>query len=89
MRDVDGGSDSEAIVKAVVGLGRSLGMETCAEGVERRDQLALLEREGCDQVQGFLLGQPMSAAATQEFIGRAATRAPALEIMVDRPGRRA
>jgi diguanylate cyclase (GGDEF)-like protein/PAS domain S-box-containing protein len=89
VHDLDGGSDSEAIVTAVVGLGRSLGMETCAEGVERMDQLALLEREGCDQVQGYLLSQPMPAAATREFIARAATRPPALEIMVDRPGRRA
>jgi diguanylate cyclase (GGDEF)-like protein/PAS domain S-box-containing protein len=89
VRSLDGGGDSGAIVKAVVGLGRSLGMETCAEGVERMDQLALLEREGCDQVQGFLFSQPMPAAATQEFIARAATRPPALEIMVDRPSRRA
>jgi predicted signal transduction protein with EAL and GGDEF domain len=89
VRNLDGGSDSGAIVKAVVGLGRSLGMETCAEGVERMDQLALLEREGCDQVQGFLFSQPMPAAATQEFIARAATQPPALEIMVDRPSRRA
>jgi diguanylate cyclase (GGDEF)-like protein/PAS domain S-box-containing protein len=88
VRDLDGGSDSEAIVKAVVGLGRSLGMETCAEGVERMDQLALLEREGCDQVQGFLLSQPLSAAATQEFIARAAPRVPAIEIMVDSSSRR-
>ena len=53
------------------------------------DQLALLEREGCDQVQGFLLSQPMPAAAIREFIARAATRPAALEIMVDRSGRRA
>ena len=89
VRDLDGGSGSEAIVRAIVGLGRSLGMETCAEGVERTDQLALLEREGCDRVQGFLLSEPMSAAAAQEFIARAATRPPACEITVDRPGRRA
>jgi hypothetical protein len=35
------------------------------------------------------LSQPMPAAATQEFIARAATQPPALQIMVDRPGRRA
>ncbi|HSA81997.1 MAG TPA: EAL domain-containing protein [Geminicoccaceae bacterium] len=89
VRDLDGGSDSQAIVKAVVGLGRNLGMVTCAEGVERSDQLELLEREGCDQVQGFLLSQPMPAAAMREYIARAATQPPALEIMVDRPSRRA
>ena len=89
VQDLDGGSDSEAIVRAVVGLGRSLGMETCAEGVERVDQLALLEGEGCDQVQGYLFSQPMPAAALAQFIARAASQPRALEMMVDRPSRRA
>ncbi|MCE3249286.1 MAG: putative protein y4lL [Geminicoccaceae bacterium] len=89
VQDLDGGSDSEALVRAVVGLGRSLGMETCAEGVERVEQLALLEGEGCDQVQGFLFSQPMPAAALAQFIERAATQPRAIEMMVDRSSRRA
>ena len=48
----------------MVGLGHSLGMRTCAEGVETVAQLAFLRREGCDEVQGYYFGKPMPA---QEF----------------------
>jgi EAL domain-containing protein (putative c-di-GMP-specific phosphodiesterase class I) len=46
--------DSLAIVRAVIGLGRNLGMTTTAEGVETGDQLNVLRDERCDEVQGFL-----------------------------------
>jgi EAL domain-containing protein (putative c-di-GMP-specific phosphodiesterase class I) len=54
-------SDADAIVRAVVGLGHSLGMRTCAEGVETIAQLDFLKREGCDEVQGYYYGKPMPA----------------------------
>jgi diguanylate cyclase (GGDEF)-like protein len=56
-------NDSMAIVRAVTGLGKSLGITTTAEGVETSEQLALLRTEGCTEVQGFLLSQPVSATA--------------------------
>jgi EAL domain-containing protein (putative c-di-GMP-specific phosphodiesterase class I) len=89
VHDLDNGNDSEAIVKAVVGLGRSLGIETCAEGVERADQLRLLEGQGCDEVQGYLFSKPLPAAAIQTFIDRAAEEPPLSKAKVDRPIRRA
>jgi EAL domain-containing protein (putative c-di-GMP-specific phosphodiesterase class I) len=89
VHDLDNGNDSEAIVKAVVGLGRSLGIETCAEGVERADQLRLLEGQGCDEVQGYLFSKPLPAAAIQTFIDRAAEEPPLNKMRVDRPIRRA
>ena len=52
---------TEAIVRAVLQLGAGLGMTVCAEGVERADQLAILQAYGCDEVQGFLIGYPERA----------------------------
>jgi diguanylate cyclase (GGDEF)-like protein len=49
---------SASIVKATIGLGKSLGLTIVAEGVETEAQLADLRRWGCDQVQGYLIGRP-------------------------------
>ena len=49
---------AEKIVRAIVSLGHSLGVPITAEGVETETQLEFLRREGCDQVQGFLIGRP-------------------------------
>jgi diguanylate cyclase (GGDEF)-like protein len=53
--------DSLAIVKALIGLGRSLGIATTAEGVETEDQLLMVREEGCTEVQGFLFSPPLPA----------------------------
>jgi EAL domain-containing protein (putative c-di-GMP-specific phosphodiesterase class I) len=53
--------EDEAIVRAVLGLGRGLGKQIIAEGVESEAQLAFLRELDCDFGQGFLLGAPMSA----------------------------
>ena len=47
-----------AIVRAVTGLGKSLGIVTTAEGVETDAQFELLRREGCTQAQGYLFSRP-------------------------------
>ncbi len=79
-------TDADAIVRAVVGLGHSLGIQTCAEGVETAEQLAFLKREGCDEVQGYYFGKPMPApeferkysAWSGEDSARASSRVTAL-----------
>jgi diguanylate cyclase (GGDEF)-like protein/PAS domain S-box-containing protein len=71
-------SEAHAIVRAVVSLGRSLGMRTCAEGVETAEQLALLKAEGCDEVQGFYLSRPLPAAEVTRLLDQPAA-APPLE----------
>jgi diguanylate cyclase (GGDEF)-like protein len=50
---------SAMIVKATIGLGKSLGMSVVAEGVETEPQLARLREWGCDQIQGYYIGRPM------------------------------
>ena len=62
VRNVRTRRDAEAIVRAVVGLGRNLDMRICAEGVETAEQLSFLEGEGCDEVQGYFVGEPMPVA---------------------------
>jgi diguanylate cyclase (GGDEF)-like protein/PAS domain S-box-containing protein len=60
--DIHRNADDAAIVRAIVTLGHSLEMRVVAEGVETEAQLELLRGMGCDEVQGFLLGEPMTAA---------------------------
>ncbi len=53
----------EAIIQAVIGMARSLGLQTVAEGVETPEQLAFLLKQGCDQIQGFFFSRPRNATA--------------------------
>jgi diguanylate cyclase (GGDEF)-like protein len=52
------GRRSQAVARSVIDLGHSLDVPVCAEGVETRGQLDWLRQNGCDLVQGYLLGRP-------------------------------
>jgi diguanylate cyclase len=58
MNEVESNPQSKAIIRAVLALGKSLDVPILAEGVETKDQLEILRREGCDEAQGYLLGRP-------------------------------
>ncbi len=70
IQDLPAGGDAAAIVRAVAGLGRSLGIAVTAEGVETMEQLRQLCAEGCDAAQGFYFGRPVPIALVPDMIGR-------------------
>jgi EAL domain-containing protein (putative c-di-GMP-specific phosphodiesterase class I) len=57
-----------AIVSSVLALGKEMGMAVVAEGVETEEQFALLERLGCEQVQGYLLAKPLPAVEARALL---------------------
>ncbi|MFM0125645.1 EAL domain-containing protein [Paraburkholderia sp. RL18-101-BIB-B] len=61
IRDLARDTEDAAIVSAIVALGQTLNLNIVAEGVETAAQQEFLTRLGCDSLQGFLLGRPMSA----------------------------
>ncbi|MCO4758214.1 MAG: EAL domain-containing protein [Oceanospirillaceae bacterium] len=60
-RDLIDDAEDRAISEAIIALGKSLGLQVIAEGVELEGQADILIHEGCDQAQGYLYGKPMSA----------------------------
>ncbi len=63
VRDIETNGDARAIIRAIVAMGRSLGMSTTVEGVETLEQLAVVRDEGCDDAQGYLFSRPRPLAA--------------------------
>jgi diguanylate cyclase (GGDEF)-like protein len=57
------------IVESAIGLARSLGLSTVAEGVETERSWLLLQRMGCDLAQGFLVSRPMPVARLRAWLG--------------------
>jgi diguanylate cyclase (GGDEF)-like protein len=61
---------SDMIVRALIGLGRSLGMLTTAEGVETAEQLSQLRMEKCNEVQGYLFSPPVDPSRIPQLLER-------------------
>jgi len=61
---------SLAILRSIVALGASLGIATCAEGVETAEQLAQVKLEGCTEVQGYYISPPRAAADIPAMLAR-------------------
>jgi len=69
IRSVDRNGQVATIVRAVLGLGRGLGLPVLAEGVETLDELRFLDAEDCDIGQGYFLGRPGPIEAFGELTG--------------------
>ena len=67
IRDIARCDHSVAIVRAVAGLGRDLGMSTTAEGVETAEQLAMVQAEGYDEAQGYFFSAPRPVSELSEL----------------------
>jgi diguanylate cyclase (GGDEF)-like protein/PAS domain S-box-containing protein len=68
--ELESNRHSIAIVRAVIGLCRSLNIPVLAEGVENKAQHAFLAQEGCNEVQGYLTGRPLAIENYASVIGR-------------------
>ena len=95
VRDLGREKGSVEIVRAVVGLGKALGMGVLAEGVETEEQLGILRAEGCDELQGYLFSRPRPVQdvpgliAGQPVPGGGAAHGPTLVVDNTRSGQTA
>ncbi len=56
--DLPDSESAKAIVTAILGLGKSFGIQIVAEGIETVEQLQYSQQNGCDMIQGCLIGRP-------------------------------
>lgn len=84
VKSVNTNEQAATIVRAVLGLGRGLGLPVLAEGVETRAELAFLEKEQCSEVQGYFLGRPASIDAFHSVTHADATEEAPVELPVKR-----
>jgi EAL domain-containing protein (putative c-di-GMP-specific phosphodiesterase class I) len=68
VRDLTTSKESMSIIRAVIGLGESLGIKTTAEGVETLEQLDRLREERCAEVQGYFFSRPRPAGEVPSLI---------------------
>ncbi len=68
VRDMTTNSGNASIVKAIIALGHSLGLEVIAEGVEDQGQARYLRSLQCDVIQGYLISRPLPAAEMTHFL---------------------
>jgi diguanylate cyclase (GGDEF)-like protein len=76
VRDIGTGAESEdgILAQAIISLGHAMKLKVIAEGVETDAQLHFLRRHGCDQVQGFLYGEPVPPEEFARLLERARRR---------------
>ena len=81
------GNRNAAIIRAIVTLADTLGMETTAEGAEQQDEIALIRDLGCSHIQGYVYGRPARADAVAEQLARGGGHAAPIGHKVSRSPR--
>jgi diguanylate cyclase (GGDEF)-like protein len=74
--DVAGSNSDRAVVRAIISLGKNLGLRVIAEGVETADQASFLHANRCDEIQGFHISKPILAQELEHW----------LQARIDSPG---
>jgi len=64
-----------AILSAIIGVARALGIRTIAEGVETQEQADFMKQVGCDAIQGYWFARPLDSQSLLDFIHRHDVRA--------------
>jgi diguanylate cyclase (GGDEF)-like protein len=70
VKDLHTSSDDAAICAAIIAMARELKLKVIAEGVETLEQMEFLRRHGCDQVQGYLVSEPIPASQIPQLLSR-------------------
>jgi EAL domain-containing protein (putative c-di-GMP-specific phosphodiesterase class I) len=71
---IENSAADRAIISTIAHLAHALNMRVVGEGVENEAQFALLRASGCDEVQGYLVGRPLSVSALRHLFGNGPTR---------------
>jgi EAL domain-containing protein (putative c-di-GMP-specific phosphodiesterase class I) len=66
--DLASSADADALARTLIQLGKTLGIQTLAEGVEQHSQARQLRDEGCDLAQGFLFARALAPEALERFL---------------------
>ncbi|MGE3644951.1 MAG: EAL domain-containing protein [Beijerinckiaceae bacterium] len=87
VRDMLNDKSCAAIIRAVTGLARELGIRITAEGVETQEQLEVLKSEGCAEVQGYLISEPLAADEFADFVAKSQDELSLNKLSLDDPAR--
>ncbi|MGA9313966.1 MAG: EAL domain-containing protein [Solirubrobacteraceae bacterium] len=78
-------AEGETLIRTLVQLGKSLSIETLAEGIEQAQELNLLREESCDTGQGFLFARPLDIEECETFLENWAGAASPTSVSAERP----
>jgi diguanylate cyclase (GGDEF)-like protein len=79
VRDLPQNSEDIAIARAIIDMGKALGLTVVAEGVETHEQKEFLREHACDEIQGFLVSKPVPADRIGELVRTPFVTAPTLQ----------